>query len=80
MCGEDKEDRSKKYLATIKSFLKKDENDKGMLIITSCNWTEQELMNWLNNEFKIEDRIINGNFSFGGSEGALTTTLFLTLN
>ena len=54
----------------------------GLLIITSCNWTEEELEDWFtkNNDSKIgafvlRDKIKYKKFSFGGKSGQSVATL-----
>lgn len=44
--------------------------DGGILLITSCNWTEEELIAWFQGEdLKYLDTIKYKNFSFGGQKG-----------
>jgi EEF1A lysine methyltransferase 2 len=68
---------SEQYRSRIKPFLK----GGGLLIITSCNWTEEELRNWFEVEepdlgqFIYEDRIKYPTFRFQGQEGQSVVTL-----
>lgn len=44
----------------------------GLLVVTSCNWTEEELRGWFEvegGELKFEGRIEYPRFSFGGQTG-----------
>jgi len=42
----------------------------GILLVTSCNWTEEELRTWFEGqEFKYWDTIKYKSFSFGGQKG-----------
>lgn len=47
----------------------------GFLIVTSCNWTEEELVKWFVAEEKVKDRLVvwgrveYPRFRFGGQEG-----------
>jgi len=42
----------------------------GVLLVTSCNWTEEELRTWFEGrEFKYWDTIKYKSFSFGGQKG-----------
>ncbi len=44
--------------------------DGGILLITSCNWTEDELNNWFNGgELEMVQNIKYRSFSFGGKKG-----------
>jgi hypothetical protein len=69
---------SERYRSSIKPFLE----DGGLFLITSCNWTEEELRSWLEKEeegedeiFKFRDRIKYPRFQFGGKEGQSVVTL-----
>jgi hypothetical protein len=69
---------SERYRARVMPFLK----DGGLFLITSCNWTEEELRRWFEKEepgqdsiFKFRDRIKYPRFQFGGKEGQSVVTL-----
>jgi SAM-dependent methyltransferase len=53
----------------------------GIFLITSCNWTEEELRSWFEKEatasykFKFHDRINYPSFTFGGQKGQSVVTL-----
>lgn len=50
----------------------------GIFLITSCNWTEQELIQKFvgaGNGFKFHSKIPRASFSFGGSQGSTITTI-----
>ncbi|TLD36916.1 Methyltransferase type 12 [Venturia nashicola] len=53
----------------------------GIFLITSCNWTEEELRSWFEKErtgdykFKFHDRIKYPSFTFGGHKGQSVVTL-----
>jgi len=56
--------------------------DGGLFIITSCNWTETELLAWFGSRdasevgaFKLKDRIKYPKFTFGGQTGQSVVTL-----
>ena len=72
MVADDQKERAAKYKKVLNQWL----SNGGYFIITSCNWTEEELVNWLGEGFEIEDRIADGMFAFGGSTGSKTTTVF----
>jgi SAM-dependent methyltransferase len=54
---------------------------EGLFLITSCNWTEDELKTWLEKEspqvgsFVLCDRIEYPSFTFGGKKGSSVVTL-----
>ena len=58
-------------------------NDGGVFLLTSCNWTEQELEAWFvkqdaageQGRFVIDGRIAYPSFSFGGVKGQTISTL-----
>ncbi|KAH7136078.1 S-adenosyl-L-methionine-dependent methyltransferase [Dendryphion nanum] len=51
----------------------------GRCLITSCNWTEEELRGWFEGEGKggwvFEDRVKYSTFRFGGREGSSVVTV-----
>lgn len=53
----------------------------GIFLITSCNWTEEELRSWFEKEatgshrFKFHDRVKYPSFTFGGQKGQSVVTL-----
>lgn len=51
----------------------------GLLIITSCNWTKDELIKIFTPEFEIIDEINHQSFKFGGSAGQAITTIVFQL-
>ena len=58
------------YAGAIKELVKRG----GMLLITSCNWTEDELQKWIVQEgekdgFEVCGRVPYPRFKFGGVEG-----------
>jgi EEF1A lysine methyltransferase 2 len=71
---------SEQYRSRIKPFLRKG----GLFIITSCNWTEDELRKWFevqDDDFKFvfEDRLRYPTFRFQGQEGQTVVTLCFRL-
>lgn len=65
------------YSHCIMPLLKPD----GIFLITSCNWTEEELRSWFEKEnaggykFNFHDRIKYPSFTFGGHQGQSVVTL-----
>ncbi|KAJ3291181.1 Methyltransferase-like protein 10 [Borealophlyctis nickersoniae] len=49
--------------------------DDGVLLITSCNWVESELVEMLKSHFKFHDRVKYPTFTFGGVKGQTITTI-----
>ncbi|EOA90081.1 Protein-lysine N-methyltransferase efm4 [Exserohilum turcicum] len=48
----------------------------GMFLITSCNWTEEELKGWLEGgSLKFDGKVIYPSFTFGGKTGSSIVTL-----
>lgn len=48
----------------------------GRFLITSCNWTEQELKGWFEGgDFTFEDKVKYPSFTFGGQTGSSVVTL-----
>ena len=66
------------YCSSVKPLIR----DGGLFIITSCNWTETELLAWFGSRdasaegaFKLKDRIKYPKFTFGGQTGQSVVTL-----
>ncbi|KAJ1975706.1 Protein-lysine N-methyltransferase efm4 [Dimargaris verticillata] len=53
-------------------------SDDGMLLITSCNWTQDELIKLLEPRFVYSDHIQYPTFQFGGVAGQKTCTVAFT--
>ena len=49
----------------------------GCLLLSSCNWTREELLALLAEHFELEEELPAPTFSFGGKEGKRVTTLVL---
>lgn len=52
----------------------------GLLMITSCNWTENELISILKQHFSPIDRIEHPSLQFGGKVGQTVTTVIFERN
>lgn len=51
--------------------------EDGLLVITSCNWTEEELVLQFSDFFELLDSVPTPSFSFGGKTGrSITTVIF----
>ncbi|KAF5287053.1 hypothetical protein FQR65_LT12354 [Abscondita terminalis] len=48
-------------------------NANGLLVITSCNWTKEELINHFCTRFDLYDVILTPQFKFGGNVGSVPT-------
>ncbi|KAK6994757.1 protein-lysine N-methyltransferase mettl10 [Biomphalaria glabrata] len=66
-------DDNKIYCQNIKTLLNKD----GILIITSCNWTREQLELQFRHEFELVHELPAPKFTFGGKTGQTVTTLIL---
>jgi EEF1A lysine methyltransferase 2 len=62
-----------KYVENAHNLLEKD----GFLLITSCNWTEDELITRFNQWFDYHDRIKYPSFKFGGVVGQTISSVIL---
>lgn len=47
----------------------------GLYVITSCNWTKQELVNHFNEGFELLEELPTSRFHFGGTTGNTVTVL-----
>ncbi|KRT80315.1 methyltransferase [Oryctes borbonicus] len=65
-----KENRNK-YIQNMQKMLK----PSGMLILTSCNWTKEELITQFESCFKLKESIPTPEFKFGGKVGNVVTSV-----
>ena len=63
-----------KYAQAVSSVL----SSNGIFLITSCNWTEQELRNGFHKYFDFHSRVKYPTFKFGGVEGQKVVTVAFT--
>ena len=68
-----KEARSK-YVDVLMKIMKND----GYFVITSCNWTLEELTKHFSNDLKLHVHIPAPSFQYGGSTGSTVTTVVFT--
>ncbi|XP_058882206.1 EEF1A lysine methyltransferase 2 isoform X2 [Acipenser ruthenus] len=61
------------YARAVRSVLK----DDGLFIITSCNWTKDQLLSILCKGFEIQQELPTPSFQFGGRTGNSVTALVL---
>lgn len=47
----------------------------GYLVLTSCNWTKEELLKHFTNHFELESELPTDTFRFGGQTGNIVTQL-----
>lgn len=64
-------DKRQKYIQSLYNLT----SDNGLLILTSCNWTESELCTSLNGKFELYKIIPTPSFKFGGSVGNVVTQI-----
>lgn len=74
LCPENPKEKRDTYLNTIHSLM--DEN--GLFILTSCNWTEDELLISLADKFLKKCSIPTPTFKFGGKIGSVVTSIVFT--
>ncbi|XP_075989784.1 EEF1A lysine methyltransferase 2 [Anticarsia gemmatalis] len=60
-----------KYIEQVTEMLDED----GMFIITSCNWTEEELIKHFSEKMKLKRVIPTPQFKFGGKVGSLVSSV-----
>ncbi|KAK9738248.1 Methyltransferase domain [Popillia japonica] len=65
-----KENRNK-YIENVQKILK----ETGVLIITSCNWTKDELIEQFQSHFDLKESIPTPEFKFGGKVGNVVTSI-----
>ncbi|XP_040217285.1 EEF1A lysine methyltransferase 2 [Rana temporaria] len=67
----DAQEKRTQYVNVLCTILK----PKGLFIITSCNWTKEELLKQFDKEFEMIDALPTPTFSFGGQSGHSATAL-----
>ncbi|KDR06587.1 EEF1A lysine methyltransferase 2 [Zootermopsis nevadensis] len=69
----DSKGKREKYILNVWKLLK----PQGLFVITSCNWTEKELISHFGAQFCLFDVIPSPTFKFGDKTGNLFTSLVL---
>jgi EEF1A lysine methyltransferase 2 len=71
--AEDGRQAEQGYLERAKKLVKKD----GLVVITSCNWTEEELIEKFTKggELVVEGKVNYPTFQFGGKQGQTISTI-----
>ncbi|XP_075390692.1 EEF1A lysine methyltransferase 2 isoform X1 [Tenrec ecaudatus] len=65
--------KRKQYVKSLSRVLKR----KGFFLITSCNWTKEELLNEFSEGFELYEELPTPKFSFGGRSGNSVAVLVL---
>ncbi|XP_052861015.1 EEF1A lysine methyltransferase 2 [Anopheles cruzii] len=60
-----------RYINNVQRLLRQD----GLFILTSCNWTESELIQSFEGHFKLRTVIPTPTFKFGGKVGSVVTSI-----
>ncbi|GAB1867390.1 Protein-lysine N-methyltransferase DBV15 07807 [Camponotus japonicus] len=68
---EDPTAKRQKYIENIYRILL----PEGYLVLTSCNWTKEELLKHFSNHFELESQLPTDTFQFGGQTGNTVTQL-----
>ncbi|XP_042857496.1 EEF1A lysine methyltransferase 2-like [Penaeus japonicus] len=63
--------KRQQYIKEVHNLTK----DDGLFIITSCNWTEEEIISHVSDYFEVEEVIPTPTFSFGGKVGSVVTSI-----
>ncbi|ORZ19313.1 S-adenosyl-L-methionine-dependent methyltransferase, partial [Absidia repens] len=61
------------YVSSVYNLM--DKNSNSVLLITSCNWTMDELINHFGNYFRYSSHVKYPTFSFGGQTGSKICTV-----
>lgn len=65
-----------RYVEKVRQMI----SDNGQLLITSCNWTKEELMRDFGKYFNYDSHVKYPTFSFGGQTGSKICTVAFTPN
>lgn len=68
---ENTKEKRETYIGNVHKILE----ENGILIITSCNWTQSELIEAFEGKFKIKCSIPTPTFMFGGKVGNVVTSV-----
>lgn len=71
LCPDNSAGKRSHYVETLHKVLKQ----KGIFIITSCNWTKDELVNQFHKGFVLQKELPTQTFQFGGKTGSSVTVL-----
>nr|XP_022301820.1 EEF1A lysine methyltransferase 2-like [Crassostrea virginica] len=63
------------YLKTVRQIMDRG----GLFVITSCNWTKEQLLQFWETDFQLYKVIPTPTFQFGGQKGSTVTSLVFTL-
>ncbi|XP_023171222.1 EEF1A lysine methyltransferase 2 [Drosophila hydei] len=72
LCPDDPKEKRNNYLATVSKLL---QDEQSHFIITSCNWTEEELVHSFEHLFVKHCTIPTPTFKFGGKVGNVVTSV-----
>nr|XP_055028626.1 EEF1A lysine methyltransferase 2 [Misgurnus anguillicaudatus] len=68
---EDREEAKKRYVASLRTVL----HPEGFFIVTSCNWTKEQLLQIFRPGFELVKELPTPRFQFGGMTGNSVTAL-----
>ncbi|CAH0770599.1 unnamed protein product [Bemisia tabaci] len=71
LCPDNASAKRKKYMVNVSKILA----PEGVFIITSCNWTAEELLDHFSEDFKMACVIPAPAFKFGGKTGSLVSSV-----
>ncbi|XP_059613671.1 EEF1A lysine methyltransferase 2 [Phlebotomus argentipes] len=71
LCPEDPAAKRAMYLENVYNIVE----ENGFFIITSCNWTEDELKAFFGEKFQLKHILPTPTFQFGGQVGNVVTTI-----
>jgi len=74
--SEEKDEQDRRIFENYRACVERLVKPGGILLITSCNWTENELRSWLEGgDMLYEDKVRYPTFTFGGKTGSQVVTL-----
>ncbi|XP_067613176.1 EEF1A lysine methyltransferase 2 [Eurosta solidaginis] len=74
LCPDNPKEKRDAYISTVYNVM----DEKSLFIITSCNWTEDELLTSFANKFCKKCIIPTPTFKFGGKVGSVVTSIVFT--
>ncbi|KAM7358919.1 EEF1A lysine methyltransferase 2 [Cochliomyia hominivorax] len=71
LCPDNPKEKRELYMESVRAIM----NEKSIFVITSCNWTENELISSFQGKFEKLCSIPTPTFKFGGKVGSVVTSL-----
>lgn len=72
LCPDNPKEKRELYMESVRNMM---DEEQSLFIITSCNWTEEELIKSFEGKFEKKCSIPTPSFKFGGKVGSVVTSI-----